>query len=131
MSTHSRVDDGKDAFKRDRRQKRKTNPHKSKQICQRAYQVLRMAIPAELPDPLLIAVEVVDVIWDKSGQTLLVQIHRTLDSPADDQMLLTRLNGWEGKLRTLLAHALSRKRVPRLRFVFAEHLIDGGYRHAH
>lgn len=108
-------DDGIDPrtyFKNHR--KKKKEHHKTRQLCRQVEQTLSYVF-SDCADERLLGLSVLKVQPAPGAAQLLVTLHS--DSPGECVAeILQRLVRLEGRLRSEIAAAISRKRTPRLRF---------------
>jgi ribosome-binding factor A len=98
--------------------RRKQNRRKDFQLCGQVRQALTAALCAELDDPLLSELWVVQVEPAPTVSQLQVWVALAQGSPlsASPELILARLTRVEGVLRGEVAAAIHRKRVPTLRY---------------
>jgi len=85
---------------------------KAKQVCREVFRVLAQAAPA---DPLLMGMQVMDVVPAPDSSRLAVRVWVAGDGDA----VLEALRRWKGGLRGEIAQALQRKRTPEIVFELA------------
>lgn len=92
--------------------------HRARQLAGQAAQALRFALQ-EFDDPLLLSLDVVAVTAEAGGSALRVVV-QPFDGPIADareaERVLDRLDRVQGRLRSAVAVAIRRRRVPMLRF---------------
>ena len=89
--------------------------HKSEQLCRQAQRALNLALAGECHDDLLREVYVETVTSSGDSGTLVVGI--SIPAGASLVDVLEKLDRARGLLRTSIAQAITRKRVPELIFV--------------
>ena len=96
---------------------RKTKNHKSERLGKEARHTLSMVFAGELSDPVFQELEVVDVAATDDGQFLIVSLTRIDNSfNIDETQILEKCQAVQGYLRSAIASAVKRKRVPNLKF---------------
>ena len=94
--------------------------HKTSQLCRQVARTLDLVLGGELCDPVLNGLTVTQVIPTPNASHLLVTLTSVCDDePIDVVDALTRLDTVSGQLRTAVAHAITRKRAPRLSYQIA------------
>ena len=113
-ATHDRTDP--DFFFSD--SKRKQNHRKDFQLCGQVQRAIATALSAELDDPLLSELWVVQVEPAPTASQLLVWVAAPHDSEltVSPEVILARLARVAGVLRAEVAAAIHRKRVPTLTY---------------
>lgn len=113
-------DDGVDprlAFKRRQPSKTEKENRKTFQLCKQIARALSMTLAGNCGDALLGEVEVVDVVPAPDSNHLAVLVRLDPNALATPpEIVLKRLNLAMGFLRTQVAAAITRKRVPELAF---------------
>ena len=106
--------DPRRAFSRENAGRDQTQ-RRAQQLCKQAFQAVAGALAGECSDPLLQDVEVVSLTPAPNAGRLLLSVRpRCGDSSA--QVLLERLKNVRGFLRSRIAEAITRRRVPDLVF---------------
>ncbi len=93
--------------------KQDTSVYRQRRLCRQITETLMLAI-SDAPDPLVANAKVLLVRPRKANKSVTVRVAVTDD--VDQRLLQERLKGCEGWLRSEIAAAISRKRVPRLIF---------------
>lgn len=109
----------------DPRKDRSRNGHRSEgfdrkmlQLCKEAARALEMTLACDCRDPILNDVEIVSVTPGMSANQLSVAVaYAGDDAGVDADEVLARLSGVAGFLRSEVARAVNRRRVPELRFI--------------
>jgi ribosome-binding factor A len=121
MLAHSaevQPDDGldpRDFF--DRRQPKRKDNRKAKQLCRQAAETLDLVLSGEMHDPVLAGLHVVSVVPAPDSSRLLVTLHA--DVPVhqfDRKQIEERLEQSKGRLRSAVAAAITRRKAPVLMF---------------
>jgi hypothetical protein len=98
---------------------RPNKPYKARQLCAQVAETLDQVLAGECGDDLLSALRVVSVApAPHSGQLLVVVAPVLPDEPLRPADVQRRLEAAAGRLRTLVAECITRKRAPRLMFQF-------------
>lgn len=107
--------------------RRKQNRRKDFQLCGQVRQAITAALSAELDDPLLSELWVVQVEPAPTASQLRVWVALAEGSPlsASPELILARLARVEGVLRGEVAAAIHRKRVPTLSYAVWLPQVDG------
>jgi ribosome-binding factor A len=101
----------------------KTNPltrkenHKAKQICRQAAEALDLTLAGEIGDDVLTDLRVVSVVPAPDSSRLLVTVYA--DMPPDEfdaAQIEARLTTCKGRLRAVVAAAITRRKAPDLAF---------------
>lgn len=108
------AEDGVDPRYLSNKSARKKSSAKDMQLGKEAQRVLSLVLAGETQNPLLRDLVVLSVLPEGHGQRLEVTVGHY--DAVDEALVLTALNHAHGRLRTLLAQSLHRKRVPLLSF---------------
>lgn len=113
-------EDGIDPRYLPRHTETKSRNHKTRQLCREARRILSLILPGEVSDPLLQNLEMVDVTTNDECEFLWVTlIHTDGGVATDNNEIERRLHAMQGFLRSAIARAVRRKRVPALKFKVA------------
>lgn len=96
---------------------RKPENHKSRQLGKEARNTVSMVITGELVDPVFQDLTVVDVTATDDGQFLIVSLLAgDAGFEVDEIEILEKCKAVQGYLRSAIAQAVKRKRIPALKF---------------
>jgi ribosome-binding factor A len=109
-------DDGTDPREVLRQSARKKGGRKTQQLCAQVAEALNYAFAGVCKDDVLRELGVVAVQPAPDESRLLVTVGPTLPGPCDPAHILTHLQQALGKLRSEVAAAIHRKKVPELAF---------------
>lgn len=114
-------DDGIDPCTLLRGRSRKHKQHKTLQLCKKAKRVISLVLAGEMNDPLLQALQVIEVHAESDDQFLRIEVGHSdpLDTSSEGQVL-SALQQAQGYLRSVVAQSVKRKRISALRFTVAE-----------
>lgn len=108
----------------DPRKDRSRNGHRSEgfdrkmlQLCKEAARALEATLACDCRDPILNDVDIVSVTPGGSNQLSVAVAYAGEDAGVDAEEVLARLSGVAGFLRSEVARAVNRRRVPELRFI--------------
>jgi ribosome-binding factor A len=110
------ADDGIDPRETLRQFERKRGGHKTQQLCAQVAEALNYAFAATCNDDVLRELGIVAVQPAPDESRLLVTVGPALSGPCDRTQVLTHLQKARGKLRSEVASAIHRKKVPELAF---------------
>ena len=110
-------EDGMDPRKFLRKTSRRVTNRKALQLCAQVREILDHVFAWECGDPLLKGLMVTSVVPAPNSSRLLVSVCPPEElADQDPAQVLERLNGARGRLRSEIAAAIHRKRVPELSF---------------
>jgi len=96
---------------------RKPNSRKSQQLGKEARQTISMIFAGELTDPVFQDIEVIDTMVSDDRQFLVVSLTQVdTGDELDEKIVLEKCQAVQGFLRSAIANAVNRKRVPSLKF---------------
>ena len=99
---------------------RNPKSHKNQQLGKEARHILSMVFAGEFSDPVFQGLEVFDVSASDDGQFLIVSLAVTDASVLIDEVqILEKCQAVQGYLRSAIASAVKRKRIPMLKFELA------------
>jgi ribosome-binding factor A len=113
-------DDGVDARTFFRKPAHRPANRKALQMCGEIARTLSLVLSWESGDDLLRSLTVEAVEPAPNSTRVLITVSVQIDSPIDRSEVLSRLQRSSGRLRTEVAAALHRKRVPELTFRMME-----------
>jgi len=87
------------------------------QLCKEAARALEATLACDCRDPILNDVDIVSVTPGGSNQLSVAVAYAGEDAGVDAEEVLARLSGVAGFLRSEVARAVNRRRVPELRFI--------------
>jgi ribosome-binding factor A len=106
--------------------RRKPRIHKTQQLCSQVAETLDQVLGGECGDDVLRALRVVAVRPAPDAGQLLVTVTTVLpDEPLRPADVQSRLECAAGRLRSLIAGAITRKRAPKLQFQFVSPPVPG------
>ena len=116
-----RPDDGIDPKELSRpKRKREAANRKARQLCGQVADTLNLVLSGECGDELLRNLQVVAVTPAPDATQLLVLVAQAVEGELVDATdVLARLGASEGRLRALVAAAITRRRAPKLLFQYA------------
>ncbi|MBT5229750.1 MAG: hypothetical protein HOM11_05680 [Methylococcales bacterium] len=96
----------------------KTNRRKLSQLCRQAERALTCVFEGELGNPILNQITLLEVTPAEHGRAIVVTVGPITDSEATTRSQVeTALQHADGRLRSILAQTMSRKRVPLLNYI--------------
>ena len=97
-------------------QNRGTDNHKDLQLCRQVAETLNLILSGELNDDVLRSVQIVAVTPAPNASQLLVLLAPLAGESLDARAIKERLASFAGRLRSEVALAITRRRVPKLLF---------------
>lgn len=122
------ADDGQDPrdFHETRIDSRKNDEYRHQRLCQQVARTLALVLPESVEEPIR-HLKIDSVVRGRNTSVLRVKVVMPKWADHDQQIsLLESLKSQEGWLRSEVAAAITRKRVPRLAFEFTMSEINGG-----